>query len=248
MERISVIVLTRNSEKYLRQCLDSIFMQTYPNHEVIIIDSHSTDDTHKILSMYIKENQYKIYHVTTNPRHLLIIGNNIKILFFEKDISVGLARKIGCEQATGEILAYIDADVELPYPEWLENMHKPFIEYPDIAGVQTLAKCRPTDPESLKKIHARFEYKHRVIGINNYQSIGTSHLLIKKHVLEHVGGFQDVFSGEDIPVMKKIMEEGYNFIYLKEEKCYHHHPSSFFEHYKRLLRSYKNVIKTKLLR
>jgi len=229
MEKISVIILTRNSEKYLRQCLDSIFMQTYSNYNVTIIDSYSTDKTHRILSRYIDKDNYKI-------------------ITHEKDISVGLARKIGCEHATGEILAYIDSDVELPYPEWLENMHKPFIEYPDIAGVQTLAKCRPTDPESLKKIHARFEYKDKVIGISNYQPIGTSHLLIKKHVLEYVGGFQDVFSGEDIPVMQKIMQAGYKFIYLKEEKCYHHHVDSYFGHIKRELRGLKNRIKTKLLR
>ncbi len=225
---ISVIVLTRNSQMHLVKCIDSILIQSYPRWEIIVVDSHSTDNTRNILL------------------RRQILRDNFTILFSKRDISVGLARKIGCEHATGEILAYIDADVELPYPEWLENMHKPFIEYPDIAGVQTLAKCRPTDPESLKKIHARFEYKDKVIGKNNYQPIGTSHLLIKKYILKSVGGFQDVFSGEDIPVMKKIMQAGYNFIYLKDEKCYHHHPSSYFGYYKRLLRSYKNVIKNSI--
>lgn len=226
MDKISVIILTRNSQKHLKKCLDSVFMQTYPDYEVIIIDSFSTDRTPIILSNYPKT----------------------KIIPFSKDISVGLARKTGSDAASGEILAYIDSDVELPYDIWLENMHKPFIEYPDIAGVQTLAKCRPTDPPILKKIHARFEYKDKVIGIDNYQPIGTSHLLIKKDILESVGGFKDVFSGEDIELMKSIMKLGYKFIYLKEEKCYHYHVDSYTAHIKRELRGLKNRFKTKLLR
>ncbi len=226
MDRISVIVLTRNSEKHLKKCLDSIFMQTYPDYEVIVIDSFSTDRTPIILNNYPKA----------------------KIIPFAKDISVGLARKIGSDAATGEILAYIDSDVEPPHPNWLENMHKPFLEYPNIAGVQTLAKNKPSDPPILKKIHARFEYKDKIIGIDNYQPIGTSHLLIKKRILENAGGFKDVFSGEDIELMKSIMKQGYKFIYLKEEKCYHYHVDSYMAHIKRELRGLKNRIKTKLLR
>lgn len=226
MNKISVIVLTRNSEKHLEKCLDSIFMQEYPDFEVIVIDSHSTDNTHKILSRY----------------------PNAKIIPFDKDISVGLARKTGSDASTGTILAYIDSDVELPHENWLENMHKPLIENPNIAGVQTLAKNRPSDPIILKKIHARFEYKDKIIGIDNYQPIGTSHLLLRKNILEEVGNFKDVFSGEDVELMKSIMKLGYKFIYLKEEKCYHYHVDSYTSHIKRELRGLKNRIKTKLLR
>ncbi|MCF2447016.1 glycosyltransferase [Dyadobacter sp. CY345] len=46
---ISIIVVTRNAEKYLQRCLDSIFFQKYPWIEIIIIDGASTDETISII-------------------------------------------------------------------------------------------------------------------------------------------------------------------------------------------------------
>jgi len=230
MEKISVIILTKNSQKYLIKCIDVIIMQKHPNFEIIVVDSNSKDHTLYILNLY--NNSKGIIKVITN----------------EKDISVGKARQIGIDNATGEIIAFVDSDVELPHDHWLENMYKPFEEYPDIAGVQTLAKAKDSDPTILKRIHGRFEYKDKVIGIDNYQPIGTSHLLIRKRILQNAGGIPDVFHGEDIVVMKKIMEQGYNFIYLKEEKCYHYHVDSYYSHIKRQLRGIKHQIKDRLFR
>ena len=42
---ISVIVPTYNAEKWLEDCCNSVFDQTYPNIELIIVDDGSTDNT-----------------------------------------------------------------------------------------------------------------------------------------------------------------------------------------------------------
>lgn len=229
MNKISVIVLTRNSEKHLEKCINSILMQKYPDFEVIIIDSNSTDKTLSILDKYNS------------------IEKQLEIVRFSKDISVGKARQIGVDNAKGEIIAFVDSDIELPHENWLKNMSEP-LQDETVAGVQTLAKTKDSDPPILKKIHARFEYNDRIIDINNYQPIGTSHILLKKDILQNAGGIPDVFHGEDIVVMKRIMELGYKFVYLKEEKCYHYHVDSYFGHIKRQLRGIRNMIKDKLLR
>ena len=49
---VSVIVPTRNSEKFLGKSLESIKNQTYKNIEIIVIDNNSTDDTKKIAKKY----------------------------------------------------------------------------------------------------------------------------------------------------------------------------------------------------
>lgn len=229
MNKISVIVLTRNSEKHLEKCINSILMQKYPDFEVIIIDSNSTDNTLSILNKYNS------------------IKKQLEMVCSSKDISVGKARQIGVDNAKGEIIAFVDSDIELPHENWLKNMSEP-LKDETVAGVQTLAKCKDSDPPILKKIHARFEYQDRIIDINNYQPIGTSHILLKKDILQNAGGIPDVFHGEDIVVMKRIMESGYKFVYLKEEKCYHYHVDSYFSHIKRQLRGIRNMIKDKLLR
>jgi len=235
-EKISVIILTMNSQKHLAICINAILMQKYPNFEIIVVDSNSTDNTLSILQNYNTK--------TTQ----------IKIIKFGNHISVGKARQIGMDHAKGEILAYIDSDVELSHENWLENMTQPIlngyksIPKEQIAGVQTLAKCRDSDPPVLKRIHASFEYKYDILDTEHYQIVGTSHLLLQKSILKKVGGFKDIYSGEDVSVMKSIMQLGYKFIYLKNEKCYHHHVDSYTTHIKRTIRGYKNRIKNILLR
>jgi glycosyltransferase involved in cell wall biosynthesis len=57
---VSICIPTYNSERYIRQCLDSIVAQTYKNVEVIISDNASTDDTLSIVSEFVNRNGYKL--------------------------------------------------------------------------------------------------------------------------------------------------------------------------------------------
>ena len=49
---VSVIIPTKNSEKFLEKCLDSIKNQTYKNIEIIVVDNNSTDKTNEIAKKY----------------------------------------------------------------------------------------------------------------------------------------------------------------------------------------------------
>ena len=63
MEKVSIIIPTYNSEKYLKRCINSICNQTYKNIEIIIIDDGSTDDTFNICEEYAKwDDRIKIIH------------------------------------------------------------------------------------------------------------------------------------------------------------------------------------------
>src|SRR5659263_178596 len=139
--KISVIVLTKNSKKYIGLFIESILKQTYPDFEVIVVDAQSKDETISILEGY------------KNKTNLPFIIEGVP-----PKTSIGKARQIGLEKSKGEILAFIDSDVELPHENWLKNMSKPLADE-TVAGVQTLAKSKDTDPTILKKIHSSFEYK-----------------------------------------------------------------------------------------
>ena len=49
---VSFITATYNTAPYLRETIDSILAQTYPNIEYIVLDDGSTDDTLNILKSY----------------------------------------------------------------------------------------------------------------------------------------------------------------------------------------------------
>ncbi len=54
---VSVVVITYNSSKYILECLDSIYKQTYQNIELIITDDCSKDDTVEICRRWLLENK-----------------------------------------------------------------------------------------------------------------------------------------------------------------------------------------------
>jgi len=92
---ISVIVLTRNSEATIRDCLESV-SQNKPQ-EIIVVDGYSSDKTMDI----VKEYTDKIY--------------------FDEGKGICYARQLGAELATEEYIFYVDSDVLLP-PNTLETM------------------------------------------------------------------------------------------------------------------------------
>jgi glycosyltransferase involved in cell wall biosynthesis len=86
--RVSIIVTTRNSASTLSMCLKSIFVQTYQNIEVIVVDNYSNDSTRAIAEAY-----------------------GAKILLQGPERSV--QRNIGAKNACGESLFFVDSDMEL---------------------------------------------------------------------------------------------------------------------------------------
>lgn len=67
MEQIDILLATYNGEKYLKEQLDSILMQTYSNFRLIISDDCSKDKTRDILKEYEqKDNRIKVYYQDKN--------------------------------------------------------------------------------------------------------------------------------------------------------------------------------------
>jgi len=63
LPKVSVIIVTFNADKFLQTCLSSIYHQSYPNIEIVIMDGGSTDGTLNI----IRANQHKLKLWVTEP-------------------------------------------------------------------------------------------------------------------------------------------------------------------------------------
>lgn len=95
---ISVIIPVYNAEKTLYKSIDSLINQSYPHLELIFINDCSQDNTLNILYQYEKK-------IVDNSKGLVI-----KIISHEENKGVAAARNTGLQNATGELIYYVDAD------------------------------------------------------------------------------------------------------------------------------------------
>lgn len=90
MKKVSVIIPTHNSEKYILECINSVINQTYKNLEIIIIDDKSTDDSVKLIKS--------------------IKDKRIKLIELERNSGAAITRNKGIEASTGDYICFLDSD------------------------------------------------------------------------------------------------------------------------------------------
>jgi len=88
MLKVSVIIPVYNGEQFIARAIESVLLQTYPVHEVIVVNDGSQDRTAEVLSGY------------GDRIHTISIPNG----------GVSHARNVGISACTGEIVAFLDAD------------------------------------------------------------------------------------------------------------------------------------------
>jgi len=108
---VSVVIPAYNEENYLFSCLESIGKQDYAGeYEVIVVDNASTDNTAKIARDW---------------------GARV---VYESKRSPAAARQKGAEVATGEVIAFIDADTQAP-TYWLSTIVSRFARKPEMVAI-----------------------------------------------------------------------------------------------------------------
>lgn len=106
---ISIVIPAYNEEKYLPKTLESIAKLERKPYEVIVIDGGSTDKTAQVAR------NHGAKPITIQHR------------------GIGYARQKGLEAATGDIIAFTDADTIVPH-DWLSKIEKS-LTHPGVAGV-----------------------------------------------------------------------------------------------------------------
>lgn len=91
IKKISVICIIYKVEKYLDRCIESLVNQTYNNLEIILVDDESPDNCPKICDEWAKKDE------------------RIKVIH-KKNGGVSDARNKGMKIATGDYIAFVDAD------------------------------------------------------------------------------------------------------------------------------------------
>jgi len=111
---VSVIIVNHNGKHWLGPCLDSLFAQTHPNIEIILIDNASSDGS----SPYLRN---------TCPAVRLI----------ETDLNIGFAggNNLGVSKATGEYVFFLNNDTVVD-PNCIERLISTFDQLPQASILQ----------------------------------------------------------------------------------------------------------------
>ncbi len=122
MNKISIIIPSHNNEAKISRCIESAISQTFRDLEIILIDDASTDNTLLYMKKYAElDSRIRVFH---NPINM----------------GAGYSRNIGIEAATGNYIAFIDAD-DFISEDAFENINKTIQEYgmPDIVRYRRTA-------------------------------------------------------------------------------------------------------------
>jgi glycosyltransferase involved in cell wall biosynthesis len=184
----SVIVCAHNEAGYLAACLHSLLAQSRPPDEIIVVNNASTDATGDVAA------RVPGVRVIDEPRRGLVV-----------------AREAGRRAATGDVLAYIDADCRAPL-QWLERIERRFARRPDLIAL--------SGPYRFYDWHARGRALIRAYDVTlapltqllvkHVLGIGTvfygGNFAVRRVALDRIGGFDlsIEFHGEDTNLGRRL--------------------------------------------
>jgi GT2 family glycosyltransferase len=104
--KVSVIIVTYNSARFMSACLEAVTAQNYPDFEVVVVDNASSDGTCEFV-----RHRFPTVKVIESPQNLGYGGGN----------------NLGARRTTGEILVFLNPDT-LVEPGWLEALIQGMLE------------------------------------------------------------------------------------------------------------------------
>src|SRR6516225_5221628 len=185
--RVSVVVCAYNAERTIDRCLTSLAALNYLDYEVIVVNDGSRDRTLEIAE------GYAFCRIISQPN---------------KGLSV--ARNVGAEAASGEIVAYTDSDC-VTDPDWLNYVvgkmeasklaacGGPNFPPPEDTLIPAVVAVAPGGPT------------HVLISDEVAEHIAGCNMAFHREVLLRLGGFDPIYcaAGDDVDICWRFQDAGY---------------------------------------
>lgn len=225
---ISIVLLTYNGDTYLAEVLASIFSQTTRfSYEVIAIDSGSSDRTLEIIKEF--------------PVTLVQISNH--------EFGHGRTRNLGARHAAGQYVVFLTQDATPANEYWLDNLVRPLVEIPNVAGAYSRQiprpDCNPWESRDIsvgagpisavKRVDFQDPFQKENYRVHQSRFITFSNVSssIRKNVLHRLPFAENIVMVEDQEWCKRAIEAGHWVGYEAASVVYHSHNHSLGMIYKR---------------
>ena len=189
MPKISVVIPLYNKGFIISETLNSVLAQTFTDFELVIVNDGSTDNGFEIVSKFSDE--------------------RIK-LFQQENKGAASARNLGIEKASGELIAFLDAD-DYWYPNHLEELHQLYIDFPDCGVYCNRYQIKTTAIHFQKPIFNGIDNDFRGIVKDYFYSnrpfrinITLNQMIPKRIILEMNCFTTTITNGQDLELWTKI--------------------------------------------
>jgi N-acetylglucosaminyl-diphospho-decaprenol L-rhamnosyltransferase len=224
MQKISIIIVNYNGQKFLKDCLTSILEQVQNiNYEVVIVDNSSVDDSVKII-----QNQFPTF----------------KLICSDSNLGFGKANNVAVKQSQGEYLLFLNTDTI-----FTENTPKILSDYltenQDVGAVGSRLTFKDGSYqlscgrfphlviEFIYKIRAGLDYRwHRIFAgfydrlyakLIDVDWVTGACLMMRRDTFNKLGGFDESFFMyfEDVDLCKRVKDLGLKVIYYPKTTVIH---------------------------
>src|SRR5579883_2084180 len=196
---VSVVVCAYNAERTLDRCLSSLAALDYPDYEVILVNDGSRDGTLAIAE------RHAFCRIINQPN---------------KGLSV--ARNVGAEAASGEIVAYTDSDC-VADPDWLTYLVAkmeagrlvacggPNFPPPEPSLIPAAVAVSPGGPT------------HVLLSDEVAEHIAGCNMAFRRDVLLRLGGFDPIYraAGDDVDICWRLQDAGYTIGFCPAAVVWH---------------------------
>ena len=196
---VSIIIRTKNEERWINSCLDSIYNQTYKNFEIILVDNLSSDKT-------VEKAKQK----------------SVKKIVFIKNYLPGKALNLGIEKSEGKFIVCLSAHCIPVNSVWLNNLVKAIEEDKTYAGVYGRQEPMSFSTDSDKRDLMLVFGLDRKIQIKD-SFFHNANSIIRKECWDKKNFDSKITNIEDRIWAKEMLKLNYKILYEPSARVSHFH-------------------------
>jgi len=219
---VSIIIPTRNQVQFLKKCLESILINTqYSNYEILVVNNQSDD---------VKTIEY-IIEIQKDERFTL--------LEYDHPFNYSAINNFAANFARGEVLLFLNNDIEVISPDWLDEMIGHAIS-PGTGAVGAMLYYQNDTIQhagvilGMRGIAGHIYYgsprgtigqRGRVRLAQNFSAVTAACMAVEKTKFNEVNGFNEThlpIAYNDIDLCIRLMEAGYRNLWTPHAELYHH--------------------------
>lgn len=194
--RVDVIIITKNSERMLKECLEAIY-ENVPISRLIIVDGHSVDKTLEIIGEFQKKHE--------------------NVLVLKDNGTRATARQKGMDQVKTDWFMFVDSDAVL-CKDWFKKAKKHLDQ--KVGAVWGIEIWSTIKNPTLLRIFLWITRK--IFDLRG----GTHDTLIRTDLVSDIRIPKTLHVFEDTYIKDWIIQKGYKLIPCYDPYCIHHRPTS----------------------